>query len=289
MKKLTLIAFVLTLGVSCNKMSEESSMTKDNSLSSVATPFEELLLDFEEVPPQNQSISRKNKPSDLEKGSKIIKEGTMRIEVDDLGLAKTYVDSLLSRNNGYYEKEIFKNSDYSQNYSLKLRVPSSNFNALVAGLESGSGVILEKLINAKDVTEEYLDLEIRLGNNRAYLKRYTELLQKALSIEDIIEIQEKIREIEMLIDSGLGRMKYLDDRADYSTLDIELMAKPKEYIAEAPPSFFEKIIDAFKNGFSGMLYFILILANIWPIILILSSIWIFRARLIGRLKRKSVL
>jgi len=213
----------------------------------------------------------------------------MEIEVENLDSSKNYLDSIVEQNKAYYEKETLLNSDYTQKYSLKLRIPSSNFKALISGLEQGDGKILMKNITAKDVSEEYLDLEIRLENNKAYLKRYKELLSKANSIKDILEIQERIRKIELLIDSNLGRIRFLSDRVEYSTLNVELTTKPEEYIAVAPPSFITKILDAFKSGFSGLLYFILILANLWPIVIGIILIWMFRKKMFAFLKRKKKL
>jgi len=129
------------------------------------------------------------------------------------------------------------------------------------------------------VTEEYLDLGIRLENNTAYLKRYKELLNKAKSIKDIIQIQEKIRKIELLIDSSKGRMKFLNNKVNFSSLTIDLITKPKEYVAHASPSFFENVLEAFKNGFSGVLYFILFMANIWPLLIVVSLILLFRKKM----------
>lgn len=209
---------------------------------------------------------------------KIIKEGEMRIEVTDLSIAKSRVDSLLSICDGYYEKEQFVHNGGSKNYSLKLRIPSALFDDLLAKLEDGVGSIFEKNIRARDVTEEYLDLEIRLENNKAYQARYLEMLSKATSIEEMLEVQDKIRQIELLIDSGIGRMNYLNDKAEYSTLDLRLFTKPKRTIA-ASPSFFSKINDGFMNGFEGVLGFILILVNLWPMILLVILILLFRKKI----------
>ncbi len=49
----------------------------------------------------------------------------------------------------------------------------------------------------------------------------------------------------------------------------------------------EDIIDAFERGFSGVLYFILILANLWLIITGMLLIWFFRTNMFGKLKRKT--
>ncbi|MEM9547499.1 MAG: DUF4349 domain-containing protein, partial [Bacteroidota bacterium] len=246
------------------------------------------LLEFQDSsdPTPPQSVSKEN--PNYSKASKIVKEGEMDIEVENLASAKTKIDALVSRCKGYYEKEILRNTKFSEGYSLKIRVPSTEFEELISGLESGEGQILSKNIRSKDVSEEYLDLEIRLENNRAYSQRYTEMLKKAETIKEMVHIQEKIRQIELQIDGNLGRMNFLDDRTKYSTLSIELTTKQEEYVAEVP-SFFTQIKKAFQNGFAGVLSFIIVMANIWPIILILFLAWALRKRVFKwKGKRNSV-
>ena len=84
----------------------------------------------------------------------------MKIEVETIGTAKSFIDSLVSINKGYYEKDIFNNSNRFQQYELKIRLPSENFETLLNALEFENGEILHKRIKAKDVTEEYLDLDL---------------------------------------------------------------------------------------------------------------------------------
>lgn len=45
-------------------------------------------------------------------------------------------------------------------------------------------------------------------------------LVKANSIKEILEIEEKICALEEDIESATGRLKYLSDQVDYSTLDL---------------------------------------------------------------------
>jgi len=40
-------------------------------------------------------------------------------------------------------------------------------------IETGTGEVLYKDINTRDVAEEYIDLETRLANKRKFAERYT--------------------------------------------------------------------------------------------------------------------
>ncbi len=222
----------------------------------------------------------------IKKGSKIIKDGNVRVEVSDLKTAKAEIDSTLKQFDGYFENEGYQSGNYQSSYQLRIRVPTENFEKLLKAIESGSGKIVHKNVSARDVTEEYVDVSIRLNNNKNYLNRYQELLKKANSIKDILEIQEKSRRIEEEIDVRTGRLRYIDDQVRFSTLRLELTQAHEYTATRKARNFGQQLVDSFKNGFDGFLDFMLFLVSIWPFILILGLLWWFRGRIRWRFWKK---
>ena len=90
---------------------------------------------------------------------KIIKDGRLGIEVKELQGAKDNVDSLVKKHEGYYSNESFNNTDWESSYNLIVRIPSTNFEKFIAEIESGDGEIMYKAIDARDVTDQFIDLE----------------------------------------------------------------------------------------------------------------------------------
>lgn len=233
----------------------------------------------------DDTYSSNSGESDLKKESKIIKRGNLDFEVSDLKEGKRKVDSLVAKHKAYYEREQF-NSDYHRiSYSLLIRIPNAKFNTLIEELENDIGKLNAKKINLTDVTEEYVDLNIRLENNLAYLNQYKEILKKAKTIEDILKVQEKIRRIEEEIESKKGRIQFLDNRVNYSTLQLEISELISVKISNQP-TFGRRITNAFKNGIDGLLNFTIVMVNLWPFLLIGILLLLFRKQLINLIKRK---
>ncbi|MBN2571894.1 MAG: DUF4349 domain-containing protein [Ignavibacteriales bacterium] len=196
---------------------------------------------------------------------KIIKDGRIGLKVTDLELTKAKVDSLVKQYSAYYSNENMNNSDWESSYNLTIRIPSSNFESFVHAIQSGNGEILYKEIDARDVTDQFIDLEIRLENKRAYLKRYQELLKKATNVKEILEVEEKIRRLEEEIESTTGKLKYLSDLVDYSTLNLNIrQQKDFKYNPEKRDSFSERIKQSLSKGWYGFIDFLLLLIKIWP-------------------------
>ncbi|MFK7980160.1 MAG: DUF4349 domain-containing protein [Saprospiraceae bacterium] len=290
--------FLLSLLFSIAACQESPSYSKETSMLEAQEVEEEAAYFDQEMevprtaePPPPPPASDESEQSQkirksIEKGSKIIKDGNLKVAVDELKKTKTEVDTILKKFKAYYENENYTSGTYRSTYHLNIRVPSKNFEGLLKAIEIGNGKILEKNISARDVTDQYVDIAIRLDNNKTYLGRYRALLSKANSIKDILEIQEKIRRIEEEIDSRTGRLKYMDDQVRFSTLRLELFQEHEVIATKKNRNFVAQLATAFTNGIHGFLDFALFLMSIWPFILMMGLIWIFRKRISWRFWRK---
>lgn len=218
--------------------------------------------------------------------AKIIQTGRMSAEVEDLEVSKSKVDSMLSVAKGYYQNEEYMTHRYESRYSLILRVPVDRFQMLVNQVSSSSWKITQKNISAEDVTEEFVDLQLRLANNEAYVKRYVELLNRAKKVEDMLAIQEKIRRIEEEIEAKKGRINFLNNQSKYSTLYLSLVVKHPIVETAKDDHFFTKVSTSFVRGYNAVLNVLLILISYWPMILFLSTC-LFLFRKYGFIRRKA--
>ncbi len=219
---------------------------------------------------------------------KIIKDGRMGIQVSELENTKTQIDTLVKMYSAYYAKESFNNTDYESTLSLKIRIPSRHFENFIAAIEAGEGEIVYKEIDARDVTDQFIDLETRLENKRNYLLRYQALVKQAKSIKDILEIEEKIRGLEEEIESTQGRLKYLSDLVTYSTLDL-LISKKKafKYNPAKRDKFSERLRQSLSKGWIGFIDFLLFIIKIWPFWFILfGAYYLWKKYKLNKKKKK---
>ena len=203
---------------------------------------------------------------------KIIKDGYISVKTNDINVSKKGIDKLLKTLNAYYESEDLQNNDQTISYDLKIRVPADNFENLISSIENGKDEIKSKSIQARDITEEYVDIETRLTNKREYLKRYKELLTKAATVKDIIAIEENIRTLQEEIESKEGRLKFLSDQVSFSTLNINIYHdKVFVYKPEPQDKFSERIKKSMSNGWTSIVGFVLWVISIWPFLFLVFA------------------
>jgi hypothetical protein len=211
---------------------------------------------------------------------KIIKDGRISIKTNDIAATKNSVDQLAKKYNAFYDNEELQNDDRSTSYDLKLRIPAENFENVLSAIENGGNEITGKSIHSRDVTSEYIDIETRINSKRDYLKRYKELLTKANTVKDILEIQESIRSLQEELESREKQLKYLSNQIAFSTLDINIFKlKDYTYKPTQQDKFTERIKKSISNGWSKLLSFALWLIMLWPFILIISVAWIYYKRI----------
>jgi hypothetical protein len=218
---------------------------------------------------------------------KIIKDGSLEIRVKELEQGKIEIDSLVKKFHGYYAEETFIKQDFSHDFSLKIRIPSEKFELFIAQAESAIGELVFKNISSRDVTEEFIDLETRLKNKKNYLNRYGELLKQAKSVKDILEIEEKTRVIEEEIESTEGRLKYLNNQVDLSTLELRITKKNDySFIPQNEGNFFDRLKFSLVKGWFGLVTFTLFVIRLWPFWIIVSLIYYLIRKILRRRKRK---
>ena len=118
----------------------------------------------------------------------------------------------------------------STSTSVTLRVPAKEFETLVEAL-GDLGDVTYRNVMGTDVTEEYMDLGIRLRNARVLRDRLAELLGQARTVEDSLAVERELARVNEIIERLEGRMRYLKDRAQFSIIVLNCQAKTVEPVA----------------------------------------------------------
>ena len=261
--------FVLAILISCNQKQAEND---SYALGNVEEEMIPVTRETADIPPP--PIAKIEKQHDIRK--KIIKDGRLGLLVSELEKTKSRIDILIKNHSGYYANESYNNSDWESSFNLKIRVPFTNFEKLINDIETGNGEIQYKEIEARDVTDQFIDLETRLENKRNYLIRYNDLLKQAKNVNEILEIEEKVRGLEEEIESTTGRLKYLGDLVDYSTLDLTISRKKEfKYNPVNRDKFSERIKQSLSKGWYGFVDFLLFVIKIWPFWILVTLIIYF--------------
>lgn len=161
----------------------------------------------------------------------LIYTGNVGMEVSEPAVVPTTIDKVidLAESFGGY---LAARTDSS----VVIRVPSRHFRDTMTALEK-LGEVKRRSVNAEDVSEQYHDLEVRLANLKTVQKRLQDFLAKAANVNEALQVERELERIGQEIDRIEGRMRFLKARATFSTITVDLTAKPKQQVvvAQGPP------------------------------------------------------
>jgi hypothetical protein len=201
---------------------------------------------------------------------KLIKEGELSFETSDMDKTTALIHKAVKDTKGYIAKETQDNYGERARISLVIRVPQDRFDELVNSIASNADTLDRKNIETKDVTEEYVDTQARLKTRLSLENRYRQLLGQAGKMDDILKIEKQLGGIREEIEAAEGRLKYLNDRVEFSTLTVVYYQR-----VSAARGFGQKFGDGLKDGWSYFAAFFIALAHLWPFIIIVAVVVMF--------------
>ncbi|MCD8742308.1 DUF4349 domain-containing protein [Mucilaginibacter roseus] len=238
-----------------------------------------------EPPVANESLKTMPAPAPSVQ-KKIIKEGDISFETNDIAKARKRVTDALKVVGGYVSEERQANNSYEKRieYTLDVRIPAAKFEGFLKEITAAGDRIESKNIRTRDVTAEYIDVTTRLNNKKALEKRYLELLAKAGKMADVLEIESKLNDVRTDIESNQGQLNYLSKQIDYSSLSITFYTQQsaKDNGQGFGYRWQKSIGDSW--GIAVNLFFGII--TLWPVWLLAAIIIYIIRRLIKRRKAK---
>lgn len=164
-----------------------------------------------------------------------------------------------------------------------VQVPPSDLEPLIADLDATVGDVTGRTQDSENVTDQLVDLEIRIGVERDVIGRFQALLADATEFQDIVDIERVISERTISLEQLLASQRNLESRVEFSTLTVELRyAAPTAEVIDSS----DGIADAWRAGwdvFVGALFAIgFALAVAAPFLLtaalVLGAVWLIGRR-----------
>jgi hypothetical protein len=270
MKSIALFFLLLFSFSSCKKAEADLDM----KVSAIKLPPKEAsasnaLYDKEKA---DINASAKEAPQNIE--PKIIKEGNLRFQTNDLTATYTQIQNAVKSHNATIQNDT-EGKDYGSVFRrLIIRVPSKNFDLFLKDISKGVAYFDNKEISSQDVTAEYIDIDARLKAKKVLENRYLELLKKANKVSEMLEIEAQLSSIREEIEAKEGQLNYMQNRVSFSSITIEFYKSIAEE-SGATASYGMKIWTAIKSGFNSMSSLFINLLSIWPFIIILFAIIYF--------------
>ena len=142
----------------------------------------------------------------------------MDIRVKNTDSTNTRLAAIAKRHGGYVVS-------LAEHQSM-IRVRATALDSAITAA-SALGKVRWKSIGGKDVTEEYVDQELRLDNARKARDRYLELLKQAENVQAALLVEKELERLNGEIELLEGKRMKLRHLSEMATLSVDLQQKEK--------------------------------------------------------------
>ncbi|MEZ4383356.1 MAG: DUF4349 domain-containing protein [Nannocystaceae bacterium] len=141
----------------------------------------------------------------------IIYTAELRLSVFKVNEVMAEIESLALAVDGYVQQ-------MREGYYV-LRIPAASLRDVMDGV-SGLGMVTQRSLQARDVTEEFVDLTTRIRVLRDTQNQLLELLKRAKTVEEALHVRQALDTVTMELEQALGRLRMLENLIGFSTLTV---------------------------------------------------------------------
>src|SRR5215472_1958066 len=161
---------------------------------------------------------------------KIIRNASLSLLVNDVPESAQKITSIASTAGGFIEKATQANTA-GHAASITVRVPAQKLDQVMADIKRLATSVESESVEVRDVTREYIDVDAHLRNAKAEEAQYLQILKRAATIKDTLDVTEKLSDVRGRIEQLQGEMNYLSSQIEMSTLEISLRTEAETTIA----------------------------------------------------------
>lgn len=228
---------------------------------------------------------------------KLVRTVSLDIKLSDSDqLAKVMTNTvvLAGKYNGYISHQS-QESGYHSGASMTARIPKDKTDAFLSELKSWDSVQISNYSDdLEDVTTQYTDTDSRLQSAKAAKERYMNMLEKAETVADVLQIQERLDDIIADEESYQRQLTAMDSQIEYTTIQIDydcIINKAKQGAVSKTSQSLLALVDeafgAFLQAFTWFIICIIWLLFILPIMFLVVRVFLFATGKQGKYKKKN--
>jgi hypothetical protein len=177
---------------------------------------------------------------------RVVKTADVELEVEDGRLGRTLREGrLIAETAGGFVLSTSVDGAERRSGSFTIRVQAPEFEAALSALEE-LGTVVSEDVRGEDVSQEFVDLQARLRNATAQEEVLLRLYDRSNTISDTIRVQRELEDVQLEIERLRGRLRFLEDRTEMSTISVSVREAGTVTAAAGP---FEKAWDKARDTF----------------------------------------
>jgi hypothetical protein len=206
-------------------------------------------------------------------GPSIVRTFTLRIVASDFDAARPTIDRTLRDLGGFVgQLGVSSSGEGPRTIHGTLRVPADRLDDAVAALRR-LGRVTSESQEAVDVTDQVVDLDVRIANARITEKRLTDLIQNHTGrVSDVLEAEREMARVRTELERLDAQRKNVERSVAYAMLILNVEEERRASVNLGPVAVPARlrlaIADGFEAALSSVLAAALFLLRVGPALLL---------------------
>jgi len=152
----------------------------------------------------------------------VVQESNLSLVVKDVRESSDKAIEYAKSNGGYMVSSSLSQPEEAPYAYVTLRVPSEKLKEAIDFFRSLSIKVSSENLIGTDVTDQYTDLEARLAILNKTKVKFEEIMNQAVKVPDMLEVQRELINVQSQIDSIKGQQLYLEKTAELAKISLNL-------------------------------------------------------------------
>ncbi|MFA7301268.1 MAG: DUF4349 domain-containing protein [Candidatus Shapirobacteria bacterium] len=152
----------------------------------------------------------------------VITDTSLSLQVADVGQKIKEIQNKAEEMGGFLINSNLSKPTGAASGTISLRIPSEKLSNALDEFKKMAVKVVSESVNGTDVTDQYTDLEAQLEVLNKTKIKFESILDKAISVEDIMNVQQQLIGLQQQIDNVKGQQKYYEQSAKLSKITIYL-------------------------------------------------------------------
>lgn len=211
----------------------------------------------------------------------VVKNSTLSLLVNEVANVQKQIIQKTESLGGYMVDSNLNSPEGIKSGNVTVRIPAKKLEEALDFFRSLSIRVVSENLTGYDVTDQYVDIQARLEILNKTKAKFEEILNKAATVSEMMEVQRSLISLQDQIDSLKGQEDYLVKNADnaritvyLSTDELSLPYAPSQ--PWRPTVIFKQAVRSLVGALRGLgtlMIWIVVFSVIWLPTLIIYLLW----------------
>ncbi|MFJ6670890.1 DUF4349 domain-containing protein [Actinosynnema sp. NPDC091369] len=220
------------------------------------------------TPPKQESAGEAQQAgTSAQQNRQLVRTATVDLRAPDTDAVLARVKDLVIAEGGYSSQE----RSQTGRASVTVKVPGDRLDPVLESIGRLEGVeVARRELQTEDVTEQVVDIEARLANQRASVERVRGLLDRATTTAEITDIEAELTSRQSELESLQRRYEALKGQTAMATLTVSISETGEPVAVQDGNDF----LDAFAGGWKALVeafsWLLVVLGAVLPFAVVLG-------------------